>query len=197
MNRITKIAATTLLVACASFAQEGPKFGVHAGLGLTGFNGSDAKEVDGGLGFAVGGAMVMPMGGALSIAPELLFSYRTASNSSEFMGVTVDRSSTEMAIDLPIFVRYTVAPSIFVQGGPQLGYVLSAKTTVEAGGEEKTDDNENRAALEYGLTVGAGYQINEQIAVDVRYNYGLSKADDEGDANATPYQIMLGGTFLF
>lgn len=193
MNRIAKIAAATLLVACASFAQEGPKFGVHAGLGLTGFNGDDMKDFDAGLGFAAGGAMVMPMGGALSLAPELLFSYRSTSTTEE----GADFSIKEMAIDVPVFVRFNVAPNVFVQGGPQLGYVLSSEYTVEFGGESMTDDTEGRAALEYGLTVGAGFQINEQIAMDVRYNYGLSNASDDGDGDATPYQIMLGGTFLF
>lgn len=205
MKSIAKIAATALLLAGATFAQEGPKFGAHLGLGLTGFNGSDAEDVDAGFGFAVGGEMVMPLAPSMSLAPELLFSYRTASASTSFMGVSIDMDQTEMAIDVPVLVRYNLMPALFVQAGPQLNYVLSSETEISIADSSKTVDAlDSRNQLEVGLAAGVGYQVTPQIFVDLRYMYGFTKAqndddleEDETAANSTPYQLMLGASYQF
>jgi len=223
MNRITKIAAATLLVACASFAQEGPKFGAYLGAGLSGFNGEDTDEIDAGLGWAAGGAMVMPLAPNIDLAANLLLSGRnsswsmggggyTAAELLAEMGMTAEQAEaagidvnallaqanegvssgsadmSEMGLDVPVMVRYNLG-EIFVQAGPQIGFNISSKT--------EDEDNDNRAALEYGLTGGAGYKVTEQISVDARYYYGLSTIDDEGDFKANPYYVMVGGTYLF
>lgn len=221
MNRITKIAAATLLVACASFAQEGPKFGAYIGAGLSGFNGDDADEIDAALGWAAGGAMVMPLAPNIDLAANLLLSGRTATASLggggytaadvlDDMGMTAEQAEaagldvnamvadynsgtgdmdiSEMGIDVPVMARYNIG-QIFVQAGPQIGFNISSKFDDE--------DNDNRAALEYGLTGGAGYKVSEQISVDARYYYGLSTIDDEGDLKANPFYVLVGGTYLF
>lgn len=223
MNRITKIAAATLLVACASFAQEGPKFGAYIGAGLSGFNGEDADEIDAALGWAAGGAMVMPLAPNIDLAANLLLSGRnttwnyggssyTAADLLDEMGMTAEQAEaagidvnallaqanasagsasadmSEMGIDVPVMARYNMGP-MFVQAGPQIGFNISSKT--------EDEDNDERAALEYGLTGGAGYKVSEQISVDARYYYGLSTIDDEGDFKFNPYYVLVGGTYMF
>lgn len=228
MNTFTKMASVSLLMACATFAA--PQFGIHLGAGLTGFD-SDPIDMESGVGLQVGATAQFDVIDKLSFNPELLFSWRNSSMEMEmpnFLGeltmgetITMETSLSEMAIDIPLLMRYEVIPSLFIQAGPQVNYVFSSKATTKistsAGSEESdpVDVLDSRNQLELGLTGGIGYKINSQIAVDLRYQYGLlnSFKDDEeelpedelsdepsmssGSFEANPFHIMLGVSYLF
>lgn len=188
MNLIVKLAAVALFASSAALAS--PHFGIQVGAGLTGFNGDDAKDIDASIGLAVGGTMVMPLGSGLAFNPQVMFAYRTSSVDLDLYTMYIN----ETALEVPLLVRYNVTPAFFLQGGPQLGLVLSSEVEVEDETEDVTDE---RTKFEYGLAVGAGFQITENWAVDVKYNYGINNSDKDGDGDVTPYQLMLGGSYLF
>lgn len=196
MNRFMKLATATLFAASAALAS--PHFGIQAGLGLNGFNGDDAKDVNAGLGLAVGGTMVMPLGSGLAFNPQLLFAYRTSSMEGDLMGASFEATNTDMALNMPLLVRYSIMPELFVQAGPELGLLLSSESESDyAGSTTTTDIKSNRKTLEYGLAVGLGYQITPEIAVDLKYNYGLNDYSKEGNGDVSPYQLLLGASYLF
>jgi len=197
MNKLLKAAAATLIAASASLAA--PSFGVHADAGIGGFNGNDAKEIDFGMDFSIGATMVMPLAEKLSLNPQLLFAYRAYSQTKSFddgFGETssIEADGTDMALEVPILFRYDIAPAIFVQAGPQLGYLLSSEMKA---GSETVDVLNERAKFEYGIAIGAGYKISEALAVDLKYNFGLNAVDKDGDLKASPYQLQLGASYLF
>lgn len=196
MNVIVKLATVALFASSAALAS--PHFGIQVGTGLAGFNGDDAEEVDAGIGFAVGGTMVMPLGSGLAFNPQVMFAYRTASATASYEELDYESTLTDMAIEVPVLLRYSIVPNFYVQAGPQLGLLISSESETEWGDESETEDIlDDRAKLEYGLAVGAGFQITENWAVDLKYNYGLNSFDEDGDAEMSPYQFMLGGSYLF
>lgn len=196
MNVIVKLAAVALFASSAALAS--PHFGIQVGAGLTGFNGDDAEDIDASIGLAVGGTMVMPLGNNLAFNPQVMFAYRTASATASYEELDYESTLTDMAIEVPVLLRYSIVPNFYVQAGPQLGLLISSESETEWGDESETEDIlDDRAKLEYGLAVGAGFQITENWAVDLKYNYGLNSFDEDGDAEMSPYQFMLGGSYLF
>lgn len=186
--------------------------------------------MESGVGLQVGATAQFDVIDKLSFNPELLFSWRNSSMEMEMpdlfgelgMGqnITMENSLSEMAVDVPLLMRYEVIPSLFIQAGPQVNYVFSSKSTTKfstSEGSEESDEDvlDSRNQLELGLTGGIGYQINSQISVDLRYQYGLlnsNKDEDEelpedeysdesnmssGSLEANPFHIMLGVSYLF
>lgn len=213
MNRFVKFAAATLLVASATFAQEGAlKVGAYVGAGLAGFNGDDAKDVDAGFGFAAGAAVVMPLYPKIDVTANVLFSMRNATYKAsglteeqmaiyenmtdeqlaaaginlDDLNVGGDADIAEMGIDVPVLARYKIG-QLFLLAGPQLGFNISSKYDGE--------DFDDRASLEFGATGGAGYLISDKISVDARYYYGLTTLSDDNES--TPYYAMIGATYMF
>ncbi len=197
MSIFVKLAISALLFFSTSLASSdaGFKFGV----GLTGFNGDDAKEFDSEFGFEIGGTKMIPLNNIVTFNPQLLFAYRSASMSEPYDETNeLTFTFTDMAIEVPVLFCFHITPAFFLQAGPQLGLLISSKIKAELGDESASDDIlDNRAKLEYGLAVGAGFQITENWAVDLKYNYGLNSFDEDGDAEMSPYQFMLGGSYLF
>jgi opacity protein-like surface antigen len=212
MNRFVKFAAATLLVASATFAQEGAlKVGAYVGAGLAGFNGDDADDIDAGFGFAVGGAAEYSLFPKIAIAPNVLFSMRMPSyeipGDAEDPAQTIDVS--EMSLDIPVLIKYKV-DKIHVLVGPQIGINLSS----EMSSGSVTIDTPDRKSLEFGATGGLGYQVNDKLSVDLRYYFAFTNQMDDqtveledvnGDVigtssvevNRTPYYAMLGATYMF
>lgn len=225
MNRFVKFAAATLLVASATFAQEGAlKVGAYVGAGLAGFNGDDADDIDAGLGFAVGGAMVMPLYPKIDITANVLFSMRnstwsmgggvtyTAQDLLDEMGLTQEQFDlTGQDMD-ELLAEYNDASGSSEADMSEMGidvpvlvrykigqiFVLAGpQIGINLSSKTEDEDNDERATLEYGLTGGAGYLVSDKISIDARYYYGLSSVDDEGDMKVNPYYAMIGATYMF
>lgn len=197
MNIFVKLAVTALLFYSPSLASSdvGFKFGV----GLTGFHGDDSKGLDSEFGFEIGGTKMVPLNSIVTFNPQLLFAYRSAS-ASEPYDETYDLklTITDMAIEVPVLFCFHITPAFFLQAGPQLGLLISSMGKAELDDESVSDDIlDKRTKFEYGLAIGAGFQITDKWAVDVKYNHGLNDILKEGNGDTSPYQLLLGGSYLF
>ena len=219
-----KIILTSLML-CSVFAfSQEIKFGAKVGLNNSNLKGNypafneattGADEANlknkSVIGFHIGGFVEYQINEKFSIQPELLLS--TQGNKVEFTTTYFEFSDgtgekdTETLtqrpkityINLPIMFKYKVLDKLSIEFGPQIGYVISGKSTWKF---EGTDDDSEEIEidllndgtyeflgatlqvkkglkrLDYGLNIGASYDITEKLFVQGRYNLGLSTIDD-------------------
>ncbi len=107
-------------------------------------------------GFFVGGFLDMPLSGSLSFKPEVLY-------------VSIPDLSQ---IQLPLHVKYNVGETFGIIAGPNLAFITGAPEGIKS--------------FNYGIDLGAAYNITENLVVDARYNLGLANLwDVEGDDDTT------------
>ncbi|MFT6843349.1 MAG: opacity protein-like surface antigen [Psychroserpens sp.] len=85
-------------------------------------------------------------------------------------------------------MKYGVTDKLFLEFGPQLGFLLSGESKYEEtyGGEttsETEDIKEFTNSIDFGLNFGVSFDIAENIMIAARYNLGLSNIIDEEDGD--------------
>ena len=192
-----KILLAAVLAATASFAQI--NFGVHAGVDMNTLWGDDAEDFGTSVGFNAGVGMkislpLLP----ITLAPEVLIDMRNFSieRSGEDLGVTT------WALDIPVLVRFSLLPILYLEGGPQFAFNLS--TDSEKVGGTSIADWMDFNTFEFDLVFGVGTGIVPLVDIDFRVVLGLSDfvAEEKGivgsDApDLSNMQFMLGATYWF
>ncbi|NHN25216.1 PorT family protein [Flavobacterium jejuense] len=158
-------AAVAVFAFGVSNAQE-VKFGAKAGLNLSNFSG-DAEGTSTKVGFQVGALAEIMISDKFAIQPELVYSSLGAKSSDEGF----DYTSHLNYLNIPVMAKYFVAEGFSLEAGPQIGFLLSAK---DKGDGEDVDTKEYYNSTDFGMNVGAGYDVTENINLGLRYTFGLS-----------------------
>jgi opacity protein-like surface antigen len=84
-------------------------------------------------------------------------------------------------------VKYGVTDKFALEFGPQLGFLLSAKSKFEGtfDGEtfsEEVDIKDSVKSIDFGLNFGASFDFAENIMIGARYNLGLLDITDVEDS---------------
>ena len=150
-------------------------FGVKAGLNNSNFTGD--WDTDAKMGFYVGGFADFAIGENFHIQPEVLYSMEGADDDA---GVSY--------LKVPVMFKYYLVESFNLQAGPYLGF--------KAGTEEDAMD-EAVKSMDFGLGIGAAYELPIGLFFDARYNLGLQNISeiDGQDAKNTVIQVGLGYRF--
>jgi opacity protein-like surface antigen len=146
-------------------AQE-TKFGAKAGLNLSNFTG-DAEGTSTKVGFQVGAFAEIKVSEKFAVQPEVLFSVLGAKE--EFFGITVNSNLNYLVI--PVMAKYYVADAFSLEAGPQIGFLMSAKAKADG---ESLDIKDGFNSTDFGINVGAGYDVTENINLGLRYTIGVS-----------------------
>lgn len=96
-------------------------------------------------------------------------------------------------INIPVMAKYAVADKFNLQAGPQIGFLMSAKY-------EGVDVKELMKSMDFGINLGAGYDLTEKMSLDLRYNLGLAQTQKElmtGDTAAKNSVIQLSFGYKF
>ena len=204
-----KLLFSFLLISSFAFSQE-IRFGVKAGLNKSNLKGNYPTEINekkSKIGFHLGGFAEYEINERLTLQPELLFS--TQGNTYGYKDYYGGGSYYDGAdynfklnyINLPIILRYGEIEKLSIDFGPQIGYVLSAKTKIDVI-EDSRDPSQNYSVeidmlndgeydfggttvqskasvnrLDFSINLGATYDITEELFVQARYNVGLSAVD--------------------
>ncbi|WP_431242866.1 porin family protein [Flavobacterium sp. P21] len=162
------LSAIALMAFVFSNAQE-TRFGIKGGLNLTSLTGDSSSDAL--VGFQVGGFAEIKIIERLAIQPEILFSGQGASYES----VGGPDGSSELKlnyINIPVLAKFYVTKKFTVEGGPQLGFLISAK-------HNSKDVKDLYRTADYGFNFGAGYNFTDHLAVGLRYTVGLSGVFDK------------------
>jgi hypothetical protein len=162
-----------LIVMAGSFAVAKAQisYGAKAGLNVANVGGEDVEGNKAKAGFYLGGFIGVPVAESFSIQPELVFSLQ---------GVKFDGDSkVNMSyLNIPILARYTTGSGFFAETGPQLGFLLSAKAKEDG---ESSNVKDYFKKTDFSWALGVGYQFESNIGVNARFNFGLSKLDEDGE----------------
>ena len=212
-----KIILTSLMLCSAfAFSQE-IKFGAKVGLNISSLRGNYPAEIDetkSKIGFHIGGFAEYSINDKFALQPELLLS--TQGGSSEVIeyygGGTYFESFKQTPkltyINLPIMLKYKVIEKLSIEFGPQIGYLISAKSKWEY--VDSTDPSENETIevdlindgtytfggttvqvkpktnrLDFGLNIGSSYDVTDKFFVQARYNLGLTVFDKNSTAGSS------------
>jgi len=186
------------------------KFGAKAGVNFANLTMDYSGEGDFSednamkIGFHVGGLVEIKFSEKFALQPELLFSTQgTKTESSENDGdgfVSSYEATTNLAyVNIPIMVKFYPIPSLYIEAGPQVGFLVSAKEKAEGSATYTTFDGEGNPitvtesfetdedvkdfykSIDFGINVGVGYEFTENLGANVRYNLGLSDISETPD----------------
>ncbi|MCW1962165.1 porin family protein [Chryseobacterium viscerum] len=140
------------------------KFGLKAGLNVSNLSNMDMKSK---AGFYGGVFMNIPVAKDFSVQPEVLYS---AAGAKEKGG---SNATLEIEyISIPVMFQYKVLPKLYVEAGPQFSFLMDARLKDSEGSLLLKDATRG---FDFGIGLGAGYNITKNIGVNVRYTAGLSE----------------------
>lgn len=177
-----------LVVGIVSFAagQAQFKYGVKGGFNISNIGGSEVNDNKARILFHLGLYGEAALTERVDIRPELLYSAQ---------GATFERPGDDLKrnlnyINIPVLVKYNFSSGFALQTGPQFGFLTSAKDKID-GDKNNIKDGIKKFDLGWGL--GAAYQPSgSPFGVDARFNFGLSRLDDEGDWKAFNRVFQIG-----
>ena len=206
-----------MLCSVFAFSQE-IKFGAKIGLNLSNLRGDYPTGIDehnSKIGFHIGGFAEYEINDKFTLQPELLFS--TQGNTYGYKdyyggGSYYDGADYNLKLNylnLPVIVKYKIIEKLSIDFGPQIGYLMSAKTKIDVT-EDSRDPSQNYSVeidmlndgtynvggttiqtkasvnrLDFSLNLGASYDITEKIFLQGRYNFGLSTVDKNSTNGAS------------
>lgn len=205
-----KILLTSFMLCTVfAFSQE-IKFGAKVGLNLSNLRGDYPTGIDehnSKIGFQIGGFAEYEINDNLILQPELLFS--TQGNTYGYKdyyggGSYYDGADYNLKLNylnLPVILKYKIIEKLSIDFGPQIGYLMSAKTKIDIT-EDSRDPSQNYSVeidmlndetynfggttirtkasanrLDFSINLGLSYDITEKIFLQGRYNLGLSTVD--------------------
>jgi opacity protein-like surface antigen len=185
MKKVLLIVVVTLLGLGNANAQE-VKLGAKLGLNLSSLR-SD-MDFDSKIGFNLGVFAEINLSDKLIFQPELLYSTQGASLEQSFDSNSFKITNSVDYLNIPLTLKYGVTDKLFLEFGPQLGFLLSGESKYEEtyGGEttsETEDIKEFTNSIDFGLNFGVSFNIAENIMIAARYNLGLSNIVDEEDGD--------------
>jgi opacity protein-like surface antigen len=175
-----------------SYANAQTKSEGHFGIKL-GFNYADITNSGGSpiVSYHLGVFLKYKVSDKIGIQPELLISGQ---------GVKVYNGEFYFKyINAPLLFKYYATKKFNLEFGPQLCFLYSAES--KAFGANATVDVSNRVNNnDYSLVFGAGYDVDKNISIDLRYNIGLSQvqsnlAPNESASKNSVFQFSLGYKF--
>ena len=203
MKKITLTLLGLVAFSTSALAQQEVKFGPKAGVNFANLNG-DVEDNKMLIGFHVGAFAEIKFNDKFAIQPEILYSAQGAkvkeSGTEMMMGVPVNYTAEGTAklnyINVPIMAKYYITESFAVEAGPYVGFLMTAEseyeTSITAGGvtqtEKSTEDMKDSSnSIDFGVGVGASFNLDNGFFIGARYNLGLSKVGKE-------YTENVGGT---
>ena len=98
-------------------------------------------------------------------------------------------------INVPILFQYMWDNGFRIEAGPQIGFLVSAKSKIN---DISTDNKENVETIELAASFGASYiHPATGFGIDARYNLGLTNIDKTNNANSTNRGLQLGVFYIF
>ena len=193
-----KILLMAAIAVTASFAQL--NIGVHAGLDFNTLWGDGSDDASTSIGFnaGLGAKFSLPLL-PITLAPEVLIDMRNYG--------TDDSHVTQWNIDVPVLMRFSVLPILYLEAGPYASFNLAMSAEDDDGHQDKAFEELYQTKLfEFGLAFGAGTGILPFVDIDLRLSLGLSNLYDKVEYGGllddyqpkmSSMQIALGATYWF
>ncbi len=154
-------------------------FGIKGGMNASSLNSSPSNsDMQTKIGFNAGLLAHIHTGNAQwALQPEIYYSDEGAKSKSNS-----DVKINLGFINVPVLAQYMFDNGFRIEGGPQVGFLLSAKSKINSA---STDVKDAYKKVNFSIPVGVGYLTNSGLGFDARYNFGIS------DINNTSSNIKV------
>lgn len=173
------VTAGTLAFAQQTNTSNPVSFGVKGGMNVSSLSkDSGLDDQKSKIGFNAGVFANIPVATSFSIQPEVLYSQY--GNKSDFtaLGTKYSASTKLDYIAVPVMFQYNALPNLYLEAGPEFGFMVSAKNKLknESNGDSTTSDNykDNFNTFNFGIGLGAGYYFTPNLGITARYVAGLT-----------------------
>ncbi|MDR2235853.1 MAG: PorT family protein [Chryseobacterium sp.] len=164
-------------------------FGVKGGMNVSSLSKNEGlDDQKSKIGFNAGAFANIPIASSFSIQPEVLYS-QYGEKSDYRIGNTKFSNSTKLDyIAVPVMFQYNALPNLYLEAGPEFGFMVSAKNKFknESTGQSSTTDNykDNLNTFNLGIGIGAGYYFTQNLGITARYVAGVTDIlkDNSGDS---------------
>lgn len=174
----TIIIASALLMFIGVKAQN-VQFGIKAGLNASNIHVSNSSDdkLDTKLGFNAGFLAHIHASKNFAIQPEVYFSQEGAKSKDGNIKSVYNLNY----INVPVLGQYMFGNGFRVEAGPQVDFLVNAKTKV---GSVSVDSKDLYNTVSFSVPVGLGYLTTYGLGIDARYNFGITDIikDNSGDA---------------
>ena len=190
MKLYLNVALAAILMTATAKAQN-VNFGVKGGLNIYNINNSNGAKYDNLLGFNLGLIGHIHLAKQLALQPELVYSAQGA----KFTTAGVETKLQLGYINVPILFQYMFDNGFRLEAGPQVGFLVNAKTKRP---NLTTDIKDNIKKVDVGLGAGIGYvNPTSGFGIDARYNLGLTNINENSSVKSTNNGFQVGLFYLF
>lgn len=204
MKMKKKLIMLLAMLACMSASAQ-VKFGAKVGLDLTNFWGKHAGHKMA-LNYQTGLMMEYQFSNLFAVAPEVVFASQGNGERSlyEEGWVGEEPSSKTMIsfqtnyINVPVMLKYYATPAFSIDFGPQVGFNVYSKYTIKGPNNKYVTNNKKYTkAVDFGLGLGATYNLTDNAFVQARYTLGLTNVfkDDFNESKNGNIQLSIGYRF--
>lgn len=184
------------IVSMSAMAQV--QFGAKVGVDATNFWGKDVKH---GMQFNYQAGLVMEykFTDKFAIAPEAVFAAQGGKfDAIDFHlgGINVNSKVAYHTnyINVPVMLKYYTSPNFSIDFGPQVGFNVYSKYTVED--HDAIDIKDGTKGVDFGVGLGGTYNLTEKAFVQARYTLGLTNVfEGDGDCKNGNIQLAFGMKF--
>ena len=168
MKKIFSIIAISLFIVMSVTAQE-VHFGIKAGANVSSVEISNGDDYNSKVGLHVGGLAHIHISRQFALQPELIYSMQGGKDEGDNIKLKLNY------INLPVLAQYMINDGFRLQTGPQIGFLVSAKSKV---GDVEVNRKNDLSSVDFSWAFGAGYLFPSGVGLDARYNYGISNISD-------------------
>ena len=202
MKKVLMLIATAIVCVSASAQVQ---FGAKVGFDMTHFWGEDAPS-GWQPNYQVGLMMEYKFNPKFAIAPEVVFAAQGGKETDkidveEVPGMVEAKGTFHTNyINVPLMLKFYATPAFSIDFGPQVGFNVYSKMTAsgKAGNfeaKETIDFKDMTNTVDFGLGLGATYNLTNNAFVQARYNLGLTKVFEDSQVKNGNLQIAFGMKF--
>lgn len=197
MKKILVVAAL-MLSSVSTFAQHAVgSFNLQPKVGVSIANLTELKDTDPRVGVVAGVEGEYQASDIFSVSAGVLYSMQGSKYEYELLNQKYKSTNKLDYINVPIMANVYVTKGLAVKLGVQPGFNVSSSNKQEvntfAGSGSSTFDVKAKS-VDFSFPVGLSYEYNN-FQLDARYNWGLTKAFENGKAKNSVFQITLGYKF--
>lgn len=197
MKKILVVAAL-MLSSVSTFAQHAVgSFNLQPKVGVSIANLTELKDTDPRVGVVAGVEGEYQASDIISVNAGVLYSMQGSKYEYELLNQKYKSTNKLDYINVPIMANVYVTKGLAVKLGVQPGFNVSSSNKQEvntfAGSGSSTFDVKAKS-VDFSIPVGLSYEYNN-FQLDARYNWGLTKAFENGKAKNSVFQITLGYKF--
>ena len=171
-------------------------FGAKAGGAITSLPGDDDNNSK--VGFYGGLTAELPVGKKFRVAAELFYSLQGNKKRIRFSDWAPNDDYRESGkkenmnlsyVNLPVLVKYEFIKKVYLETGLQAGLLISAKVKTSQG---TGDIKDLYKSFDLSWPIGIGYQLENGLGANFRYNLGLTNVYGEGNYKPHNSVVQLG-----